>query len=59
MNGQTKTMNELIKKVNQHEQTITQLVEIIALTNRRVTDLAQLQSTESGGLPQNRMISSQ
>lgn len=57
MNDQTKKVNQLIKKVNQHEQTITQLVEIIALTNRRLTDLAKLQSTQSKEAPQNHIIS--
>lgn len=37
-----RTLNLLIKKVEQQEMTITQLVEIIAVTNRRVTDLAIL-----------------
>ncbi|UJL45333.1 hypothetical protein KFZ58_13055 [Virgibacillus sp. NKC19-16] len=32
--------NELIKKVQQHEDTITQLVKIVAATNRRITDTA-------------------
>lgn len=30
----------LVKKVKQHEETITQLVEIIAATNRRITDVS-------------------
>ncbi|MEC5422850.1 hypothetical protein QGM71_04970 [Virgibacillus sp. C22-A2] len=33
------TFNKLVSKVQQHEETITQLVEIIAATNRRITDL--------------------
>jgi len=57
MNDQAKKINQLTKKVNQHEQTITQLVEIIALTNRRLTDLAKLQSTPSKEAPQNHIIS--
>ncbi|MBU5467787.1 hypothetical protein KQI49_13240 [Virgibacillus sp. MSJ-26] len=57
MNDQAKTINQLIKKLNQHEQTITQLVEIIALTNRRLTDLAKLQSASSKEAPQNHTIS--
>ncbi|WP_174614278.1 hypothetical protein [Virgibacillus ihumii] len=33
------TNNELAKKVRQHEETITQLVEIVASTNHRLTEL--------------------
>lgn len=33
-------LNHLMKKINQHEETITQLVEIIAATNRRITDVS-------------------
>ncbi|MFD2629159.1 hypothetical protein [Oceanobacillus kapialis] len=33
----------LSKKVQQQEETITQLVEIIAATNRRVTDISTKQ----------------
>ena len=40
MNGKEQiTLNQLAKKVEQHEKTITQLVEIIAATNRRITDI--------------------
>ncbi|MBY7144114.1 hypothetical protein KFZ56_13865 [Virgibacillus sp. NKC19-3] len=31
--------NDLVKKVQQHEDTITQLVKIVAATNRRITDI--------------------
>ncbi|WP_165769039.1 hypothetical protein [Virgibacillus profundi] len=31
--------NDLKVKVQQHEHTITQLVQIIAATNRRITDI--------------------
>jgi len=34
-----KTLNHLVRKVKQQEETITQLVEIIAATNRRITDV--------------------
>lgn len=30
---------ELVRKVRQHEETISQLVEIIAVTNRRLSEL--------------------
>lgn len=35
-----KKLEDLIKKVEQHEQTIAQLVVIIAETNRRMTEIA-------------------
>jgi len=38
-----KSLNNLIKKVKQQEDTITQLVEIIAATNRRITDVINRQ----------------
>lgn len=31
--------DELVKKVRQHEEAITQLLEIIAVTNRRLSEL--------------------
>lgn len=34
------TLDQLAKKIDQQEKTITQLVEIIAATNRRITDLS-------------------
>ncbi|WP_158595081.1 hypothetical protein [Oceanobacillus piezotolerans] len=37
------TLLHLSKKVKQQEQTIAQLVEILAATNRRITDLASKQ----------------
>ncbi|WP_158234642.1 hypothetical protein [Lentibacillus sediminis] len=36
-------INNLVRKVEQHENTITQLVKIIAATNRRITDEAEKQ----------------
>lgn len=33
------TINELATKLRQHEETITQLVEIIAATNNKLTEL--------------------
>lgn len=35
------TNNELAKKLRQHEETITQLVEIVAATNQRLAELDQ------------------
>ncbi|WP_164218373.1 hypothetical protein [Virgibacillus sp. YIM 98842] len=41
------TLNYLAKKVKQQENTITQLIEIIAATNRRITDVGyRLQDKE-------------
>ncbi|GAB3802844.1 hypothetical protein [Virgibacillus kimchii] len=34
-----RTINNLVRKVKQQEDTITQLVNIIAATNRRITDV--------------------
>lgn len=31
--------DDLVRKLQQHEETITQLVEIIATTNRRLSEL--------------------
>ncbi|WP_164668092.1 hypothetical protein [Virgibacillus doumboii] len=31
--------DELVRRIQQHEETITQLVEIIATTNRRLSEL--------------------
>ena len=39
-------LNELKLKVEQHEQTISQLVEIIAATNRRITDISTKQDNK-------------
>ncbi|WP_218775526.1 hypothetical protein [Oceanobacillus senegalensis] len=39
-----RALHNLFKRVKQQEQTIAQLVEIIAATNRRITDLATNQS---------------
>ncbi|WP_175631916.1 hypothetical protein [Virgibacillus siamensis] len=33
------TNDELTKKLRQHEETITQLVEIVAATNQRLSEL--------------------
>ncbi|WP_373893375.1 hypothetical protein ACUL41_05765 [Virgibacillus natechei] len=38
MENERTAFNELVKKVQQHEDTITQLVKIVAATNRRITD---------------------
>jgi hypothetical protein len=45
--GGKMTQNELLdlkRKVDQHEQTIVQLLEIIAATNRRLSELSAVQS---------------
>ncbi|WP_163971887.1 hypothetical protein [Oceanobacillus halotolerans] len=44
-----KTYNELRRKVQQHEETITQLVAIIGSMNRRIADLSNqpIQTTTS------------
>ncbi|HLS09723.1 hypothetical protein [Lentibacillus sp.] len=39
--------DELVRKVRQHEETIAQLVEIIAVTNRRLADLDRKQQEQS------------
>lgn len=58
MNEQAlKKIADLTKKINQHEKTISQLVEIIALTNRRLTELAKSQSLDKEEVPHNRIIS--
>lgn len=36
-------LNELKVKIQQHEHTISQLVEIIAATNKRITEVANKQ----------------
>jgi len=60
MNDHEKRINELIKKVNQHEHTIAQLVEIVSVTNRKLTTLTRLQATNNNdGPPQNQFISPQ
>lgn len=41
-----KMIDELTLKVDQHEKTISQLVEIIALTNRRLTEFIQMDSEQ-------------
>ncbi|WP_157037598.1 hypothetical protein [Ornithinibacillus californiensis] len=41
------TQNELLdlkRKVDQHEQTIVQLLEIIAATNRRISEISAVHS---------------
>lgn len=58
MNEQAlKKIDDLTKKINQHEKAISQLVEIIALTNRRLTELAKSQSLDKEEVPHNRIIS--
>lgn len=39
--------DELVRKVRQHEETIAQLVEIIAVTNRRLSELDRKQGEQS------------
>lgn len=39
-----KELQKLAKKVQQQEETITQLVEIIAVTNRKMNELRDIQS---------------
>ncbi|WP_175284972.1 hypothetical protein [Lentibacillus jeotgali] len=39
--------DELVRKVWQHEETIAQLVEIIAVTNRRLSELDRKQREQS------------
>ncbi|MGP4105568.1 hypothetical protein [Virgibacillus sp. L01] len=39
--------DELLRRVQQHEETITQLVEIIAVTNRRLSELDRKQNEQS------------
>lgn len=43
------TLDYLTKKIEQQEKTITQLVEIIAATNRRITDLSIQQKENENG----------
>jgi len=38
-NSHERVMNDLIKKVQQHEKTISQLVEIVGATNYRLSEL--------------------
>ncbi|MFB4167839.1 hypothetical protein [Virgibacillus sp. JSM 102003] len=38
--------DELLRRVQQHEETITQLVEIIAVTNRRLSELDRKQNEQ-------------
>ncbi|GAB3056972.1 hypothetical protein [Virgibacillus ainsalahensis] len=44
-------IKKLMKKVQQHEETITQLVEIIAATNRRITDIGDREQNKQQKLP--------
>ncbi|GGB55382.1 hypothetical protein F3157_12005 [Virgibacillus dakarensis] len=37
----------LVVKVQQHEETITQLMEIVAATNRKMTELARKYDNEN------------
>lgn len=47
MNEQdAKIIDELTLKVDQHEKTISQLVEIIALTNRRLKEFIQMENEQ-------------
>lgn len=55
---QKRRMDILTEKVNQHEKTITQLVQIIGLTNQQLTEIYQLVKTNNENqLPQNQIIS--
>lgn len=40
-------INDLAQQVQQHENTITQLVEIIGATNRRISELAEKQKEKT------------
>ncbi|HLR52078.1 MAG TPA: hypothetical protein VK072_04305 [Candidatus Avamphibacillus sp.] len=52
-----KKLDELTEKVSQHEKTITQLVEIVGLTNRRLAELTQLHYEKKEDSPHHRIIS--
>ena len=41
-----RAFNDLVVKVKQHEDTITQLLEILAATNRKITDISTEQKKE-------------
>ncbi|HLQ72444.1 MAG TPA: hypothetical protein VK142_11615 [Bacillota bacterium] len=45
---EAKEIQQLKIKVEQHEETITQLLEIIATTNRRVSNLYDYHFKETG-----------
>lgn len=45
---EVKEIQQLKIKVEQHEETITQLLEIIATTNRRVSNLYDYHFKETG-----------
>lgn len=45
-----RVINDLVKRVQQHENTITQLVEIIGATNCRISDLAAKQKEQDQSL---------
>jgi hypothetical protein len=55
MPEERKTLNSLVRKVKQQEDTITQLVEIIAATNRRITDVIykQQEMEDRSGIQKN------
>jgi len=55
MSEERKTLNSLVRKVKQQEDTITQLVEIIAATNRRITDVIykQQEMEDRSGIQKN------
>ncbi|GAB4072938.1 hypothetical protein GCM10028778_06020 [Barrientosiimonas marina] len=40
------THDELVKQVRQHEEVITQLLEIVAVTNRRLSELERRQTDQ-------------
>jgi succinate dehydrogenase hydrophobic anchor subunit len=47
--NRTTTFEELIKKVQQQEDTIVQLVKIIAATNHRISELQIIQEDIENG----------
>lgn len=48
---ETLTLEQLVKKVKQQEETIIQLVKIIASTNKRVAELQVKQETIEKMIP--------
>jgi len=57
MNKYDKKFDELTEKVNQHEKTITQLVEIVGLTNQRLVEFTQLHYEKKEGSPHHQFFS--
>ena len=48
---QTITFEQLVKKVQQQEDTIVQLIKIIAATNHRIAELQSTQETLKKNFP--------